>query len=33
MERYIVLITMHADPAMAPGYDGRNSYVHERVAR
>ena len=21
MERYVVVITMHADPAMAPGYD------------
>ena len=32
MERYIVLITMHADPAMAPGYDewgGTHTYMRE----
>lgn len=32
MERYIVLITMHADPAMAPGYDewgGTHTYMKE----
>ncbi len=32
MERYIVIITMHADPAMAPGYDewgGTHTYMKE----
>ena len=32
MERYIVVITMHADPAMAPGYDewgGTHTYMKE----
>ena len=32
MERYIVVITMHADPAMAPGYDewgGTHTYMRE----
>lgn len=32
MERYVVVITMHADPAMAPGYDewdGTHTYMRE----